>query len=849
MKPFMSRLFGSGGDRQELPASKGTPGGRPQPGSPGGAIQAVPAIFPARTAPPHRPSPRPLTTARTEAGPSFAALPNVVAQAAETAPGWEIGRVVTVFAPVMLLELVRTADPAQPSEPPARTYRMLGRRGEMIATTPDQLPDHLTRQMRETVELAIAAAATSGDKGNLDRFCRQFRTLDRGFRLELMHHLFRNGGTPPMLVLNRRLAGDETDNSRIKLDCSGGFVSVVVDGGLEFPVVLAGKPLDRFIEGWQPVALITNFAPLLLIELRHNSGVRATWVLDERFARIDDAGFGHEKTIARMREAGPALIRRHWLRILALGDDRPDPVLDPLLRLNGGALWRMFLLCRELVCPSIDDLTLDQIIEPLIIPAAAGQSIDLVLPPDAVRHAVSHDLLAAGLAGIRSGRFVWPSPVDGSDAELEAIFAPQEHTIFYQFRDRNGLRFIVLTGDRRCRTVGLLIPSANLAIGSLDRPNSWFRAATGAEIWTILMGQCIGHYDMVLHRRRRGDAEIVQVFMARPLLHLGHYVWNDLPGQLALIEAVPDRLPKSIIIDSAAGQAEFFGPLDALLPACAGKVDRSMRDTSAFVHWVYNTPVVPIRFTGDHVSRSLRDAVRTYTAGTTEFGEIAERVRGRNGGRVIIIGLRLDDRTFIDQDAFYASLLEHLALTSPGALVVFDGRNSKPGGRSGETIAGMKDDLATRPPLEAEQELVDRLVRRFSGSGLEFVSTIGLSMQHSMSWCYHADYCVGVWGAGLAKYRWLANLPSLILTSRFNIEKRPDLDIYHSARWMQDPSIVMYPEPGFVTDHLDKVGLSDSGMRVGRECFEIDAGHVRDRLDQLIAAIGDRRPDAAQLSA
>ncbi|WP_419729174.1 hypothetical protein [Lichenicola sp.] len=862
MKPFISRLLKGGGE-SHLPAPRieprpdrfRDPRTTPASAAPDGVSTGSDGLEGAASGPGAGPSsgtgPSSGSSLSIGTEATVASSPGVQSILREIGPEWEFGRIVTVFAPVVLLELRRVHLPGQPPPAASRTYRILDRSGALIADALEHVPFHLLGQIRETMALAATGAATSAGVGSLDRFGRQFMALDRPFRLELMHRLFGLDGPPPLTLPGQPLAGDDTDRPRLAVDTSGGFVSLVVDGALEFPILLGGRPLDRFVEGWQPAALVTSFLPLLLIELKHTSGARACWVLDERLDRIDDAAFGQEQSIARIREVAPRLIRRHWLRVLELADDRPDPVVDPMFRLNGSALWRIFLICRDLVCPPIDDRALHEVREPLIIQAAGSQHGDLVLPPEALARAVSHDLADAGIAAIRSGRLVWPSPVDGSDAVLEAIIAPQEHSILYQFRDRTGLRFLVLSGDRRCRTIGLLFPSANLAIGALDRPDAWFRHATGADIWTVLMGQCIGHYDMVAHRRRQDGAEIVQVFMAPPLLHLGHYVWNDLPGQLALLEQVPDRLPRSMIIAGAAGQAELFGPVDLLLPEFAGKVDRTMRDTSAFVRWAYETNVVPIRFTAEHVSRALRDRVRAYTAGTEIFAGIAGRRAGHGAGRVIIIGLRLDDRTFVDQDAFHAVLLEHLARTSPGAIVVFDGRNAKPGGAAGETIAAMKDDRTSRPALEAELELVERLVQRFAGSGLEFVSTVGQSMQHSMSWCYHADVCVTVWGAGLAKYRWLANLPSLILTSRFNIEQRPDLEIYHLARWMQDPSIVVYPEPGFVTDHIDKVGLADSGMRVGRECFEVDPAHLRDQLDRLMALVGerDRNRMAAQLSA
>lgn len=415
------------------------------------------------------------------------------------------------------------------------------------------------------------------------------------------------------------------------------------------------------------------------------------------------------------------------------------------------------------------------------------------------------------------------------------VYPIQEHSILYQFRDPTGLRFLVPTAERDCTALGVFIPSANLVLGDTDMPAQRFHGLVHGSLWHKLLAHCLFWSDIMPGRRRRSDSPIVNVFMGPPLLHIGHYVWNDLSGQLALVQDAPGRLPQSVIHSGGRGQAELFGPLDELFPALDGRVERSLADTDAFVRWVHERGVVPIRFTRAYASRALRDVIRRATERSAAYRDVSDEIARRYRGRpVVIVGIRLDDRTLVDNETFYAGLLDHLGRTRPDAVIVFDGRNSKPGGNADEMIEGMTDHLATTAPAVAEQALVEQLQRRFSATSLSIVSTIGRSTRTSMAWCYHACLCVSPWGAGLAKYRWLANLPSLILTSRFNIEQRRDLDIYQSPRWMEDPAELIYPDPASVTDRIDVIGLSDSVMRVGRECFEVDLARVCDLLDQLL---------------
>ena len=298
---------------------------------------------------------------------------------------------------------------------------------------------------------------------------------------------------------------------------------------------------------------------------------------------------------------------------------------------------------------------------------------------------------------------------------------------------------------------------------------------------------------------------------------------------------VPDRLPASLIIAGPQGQNEFCGPLETLFPELAGRVDRSLPDIEAFIAATYGGDRVPIRFTRTYVDRSLRDLVRAAILPTAPFRDAQAEWSRLGAGPVIVAGIRLEDRTFVDPPAFYEALLDHLAARHPGAVLVLDGRNAKPGGAPGEVIASIKDSQAHRSPLDAELELVDRLRAHAAGLDVHVASTVGLPIQASLAWCYLAAMCVAPWGAGLAKYRWLANLPGVILTSRYNLEHRRDLDIYHAPTWMEAPTRLVFPDPDRVVDHPGSFGIAPGAEVIGRECFTVDMEHVLDLVSAMLA--------------
>lgn len=122
--------------------------------------------------------------------------------------------------------------------------------------------------------------------------------------------------------------------------------------------------------------------------------------------------------------------------------------------------------------------------------------------------------------------------------------------------------------------------------------------------------------------------------------------------------------------------------------------------------------------------------------------------------------------------------------------------------------------------------------------GLSLVNLVGSVMERSVFWCANATCFVAPWGAGLAKYRWIGNLPGVILSSRWNIEHRSDFNIYITSRYMEDPSCLAVIDPVQVTDIADVSSLlmpnpadqlQESSMN-----FLVSADHVAELLGRYL---------------
>ena len=663
--------------------------------------------------------------------------------------------------------------------------------------------------------------------------------LPRTVRLELLAAEPRRAELGP----GERLAVLAADNR----------VSVVLADASELPILIGAnvmRPSD-LQPGWTAQSLYRDFAPYYLLELRHADGARAAWLLDAELRLIDD--FSRVSAAVRdavMPYALPAM-NRHLDAVLAFEGPADDAQVARYLDLVPSVRHILVGHCNGDIRPALTPVGASTMAA--LFAARAGDDVNsrIVLLRETVERAVGVDLHQRTLAAIRDGGLDWPSPIDGSETRLRGIFTLDDYVFVYQFIDRNGVDFLAVAGDRSARLIGLVIPAANLFLfddrTGLWMGDTWLRNERGGAFWPLLVRHINQYVELMGQRRRGGEAVGVNVLLST--IHIGHHLWNDLTGLEALCRAVPEeRLPTTMILGTQDGGtqdggAELFGPLEALFPPLAGRVDRTLEGVDAFIRWTYGEDVWPCRITRDHVSAALRERITSYL----DRGEEVQRVRDFFGGRpsatprppVVIFGLRVEDRTFVDLPGFCEAFTAFMAERHPGSVIVFDGYNRRPVAGSGEAgmIRGMAYTLARRPPEEVEQEIVTGLAARFAGAPVTIIGTTGESIATSLAWCRHADAAFAIWGAGLAKYRWLANLPTMMISTRANLLGRPDLAIYQDPRFTEAPAPHRFADAAWVSDAGAEGRLANGHIQGNRECFTADTAAVLAAFADFLAAV------------
>ena len=118
------------------------------------------------------------------------------------------------------------------------------------------------------------------------------------------------------------------------------------------------------------------------------------------------------------------------------------------------------------------------------------------------------------------------------------------------------------------------------------------------------------------------------------------------------------------------------------------------------------------------------------------------------------------------------------------------------------------------------------------------VSTIGLPIDASIALCSRAEFFITPWGAGLAKYRWICDLPGLALAGP-SCERFQPIHLYDDPVFTEASSPMYFMGPNEVQDAPDDPVMVPGGDPDHMN-IRVDLGAVRARIHAMIAALPHR---------
>ncbi len=594
---------------------------------------------------------------------------------------------------------------------------------------------------------------------------------------------------------------------------------------------LAGHLVGALLPLWRVDFLFTGFAPIYLLELVHENGARATWYLDADARRLGDRLDELPALFLGMLKhlAAPAIDRLWRCLTTETKPASADTMTAALLHINAETRVSLAALCQEWVAPKATRLPLEDMPQRLHFNCRNGLIALQSARVTALLDAPFQDVL---LDGFRNGVIQFPNPVaDGSLSVAGAIIFDDFHFAYRLVDPLTSTVYFLFVMDHDSRSVFLYVPTLDLIIGFVP-----VLAVFGPFIRN-LPGTLFSHvarYAAELHSYFQRDSfELVAITRGLPSVHMGHQLWNELTGLEALTLRLPsDRLPRCLIV-SGREEVELFGKVETLFPALSGRVNRDIIHHQHLISACYAIGLCPARVTRQYVSQQLRQTIVALARQHVDFDDVQRALAADPPPLVIVIGIRVENRTAADLGGFLRHLFRHIADVVPGTVVVIDGHNSRPG-TNDQMIESHLEGLAHRRPVDVERELAHSLMSDLVGYPIRIVDNIGKSITSSLAWLEHADGFIAFWGAGLAKYRWVANKPGLILTSRANLTSRGDLRIYDDPRWMENPTPVVFAHPGSITDDpaAELLVEVDSGPYYAN--FRVDEAAFFGQVDEML---------------
>ena len=571
-----------------------------------------------------------------------------------------------------------------------------------------------------------------------------------------------------------------------------------------------------FLPGWSPIALHSGLGAVRVLAFEGPGGAGGCWLLDQDNVRLGDSLTELPPELAAglldglrplVADLAAELLLRTRPRAAALA------AAAPFLHLGRGL--------RDQVADALsDDLVLppqvvmaDQLATTTSIHTPDGAAIEVGIDRLLVRAGFTVDLQDRLVSSTHNGLLEWPSPVDGRMVAAQQCLYLDDFRLAYRFVDtRHGLLFYVVASDHLCRSLALYLPTADLLVIK----DEWSRHLTEVYfpvgVARRLAAHCAVWAPELVEALSVGARGMASVMRGPGGAHLGHQLWNELTGMENLLtHANGTELPEWIVAGGAEG-LEFWGPIERLFPELEGRVNRTLATDSDIAAHLYGNRLCAARVTGERVSAELRRRLQASIdiepararLRALQDGDEAAPPAGPNETRppVILLGLRVENRTLTDLPGFCVRLAAFIAETWPGAVLVLDGHNAREvaSGVHGTRIMSHGEVFASTTPLLIEQEIAGRMREAAAGLPIHIVDTLGQPIAESLAWSMLSDCFISIWGASLAKFRWVCNKPGLAISSRANLLHRDDLHIYDLPRFMEDPTQLLMADPAAVTD-------------------------------------------------
>jgi hypothetical protein len=365
--------------------------------------------------------------------------------------------------------------------------------------------------------------------------------------------------------------------------------------------------------------------------------------------------------------------------------------------------------------------------------------------------------------------------------------------------------------------------------GPIDAPlqdMSWIFPATGIILTTkhrlavaaLLLAFCyesiVKQADEFRKYLTEADRKLCVAAISAP--HVGHYIWNEISGWPRLFAALPTQ---KIDFFGYWSHFQMFGGLRELYP-------QRVKSTP-LMEFVNNSDVSAKIFEHRLLLATLKDAHVTHETADRVMAVCRQRVSPdffatatalrRRSRPLILVTVRLENRSWIEQSEGIPKIMNALRGDFPNIGYILDGLNV-----DNEVL---KSSTHIYMSLEEERALAKSIIDKLDDAVTVF-NSIGSSIEESIVLCEFCDAFIAPIGAGMAKYRWIANKPGVAFSNEAS-RRQPWGTLYNRHR--DDP----VPSRFVSEDAIRNVESSRHG-EAGRANFSMDWRAAYELTKQLL---------------
>ena len=361
----------------------------------------------------------------------------------------------------------------------------------------------------------------------------------------------------------------------------------------------------------------------------------------------------------------------------------------------------------------------------------------------------------------------------------------------------------------------------------------FYRIADGSD--SRLLMNLIDHLSLYWKSLRDyfGGVECMPIAGVTRSNHIGHRLWNEITGLYRIRQNGNAKNLSAILHSDPHDSGEIWIGAREVLDSPELEVIYH-QDFKNIVKWIYQNRVFPLRIGDSYISKNLVNLVATHCRSNSRIlipKKMPEELR-------IVFGLRFENRTWVNQTDGLAELAIHLAKNIPKLTIIVDGHD-----RILERKAlSHGEQLGSLDILRLEKNVVMALEATIRKQGfanrVTIVDAVDIELSDTMALILSADCFVAPWGAGLAKYKWIANLDGVIFSSQQVIQTNSDLRIYENKKIREDALECIYLPVRYIADlsfdsHMPEIKLGSEK----RENFIVDVAGLKATVDQLLVRV------------